>query len=428
MLGKISAFFRPKLKKDTLLGLGVLLFFAALYYFFWAFYLNGLEGSKILLENPGRFFWWANDARSYQDAANWLFGVNNNGTILTRPWLYPFYLGLNKALFGARGETVMWLGQMLMWFGGISFLYLALHNLTKNVPLAMFGAMLFFVHPSPLILTFHGLTESLNIFLLAIFLWLLTHEEKRNDALLIFILVLLTVTKPTYQLQLVLFLLYWLIRNIKGITLKKVGIGFLLLIPIWIQFGLTYAYNRSITISQIGGYTFKNYFVASVYMDNEGTAWRPTMELIDAWETSDQLSYLQEYPSETILVYFDNLIVDNLLTHSFFALGEGNLALNFTRNLNYAAVFLHILFLPLFGYFFLSSRFSWQQKEPLLIIYAIFLIQTLVTGISAGQEDRLIITGLPLWITSYIWLLYTLFVQVYPQIPQSYPQNQEVDQ
>ena len=422
MFEKISAFFKDLLKKDTLVGLGVLLFFAALYYFFWAFYLNGVEGSKILLSNPARYFWWANDARSYQSAANWLFGVTDEGAILSRPWFYPFYLGLNKALFGARGETVMWLGQMGMWFGSIAFLYLALHNITKKVPLAMLGATLFFAHPSPLILTFHGLTEALNIFFLTIFLWLLTRDEKRNDGLLILLLALLTVTKPTYQLQLVLFLFYWLFRNFKSITLKKVGIGALLLIPIWIQFGLTYSYDRSITVSQIGGYTFKNYFIASVYMDENGTAWRETMPLLEDWTRADELSYLSNHKRIAMQVYFDNLVVDNLLTHSFFALGEGNLALNFTRNLNYGAVFLHILFLPLFGYFFLSSRFTWQQKEPLLIIYAIFLIQTLVTGISAGQEDRLIITGLPLWITSYIWLLSTLFGQVYPQIPQSYPQ------
>lgn len=206
-------------------------------------------------------------------------------------------------------------------------------------------------------------------------------------------------------MQLVLFLIYWAAKNFKRVNWKTLGIGALLLIPIWIQFGLTYAYNRSITVSQIGGYTFKNYFVASVYMDNEGTKWRPTMDLIEDWDRSEQLAYLREYPLETIQVYFDNLVVDNLLTHSFFALGEGNLAKNFTRNLNYGSVFLHIIFLPLFGYFFLSSRFDWEQKEPLLIIYGIFVIQTLATGISAGQEDRLIITGLPLWITSYIWLV-----------------------
>ena len=409
-------------KKDALIGLGVLFFFAALYYAFWAIYLNGVEGSKILLSNAARFFWWANDARSYQSAANWLFEGGDQGSILTRPWLYPFYLGLNKAVFGVRGERMMWLGQLLMWFASIGLLYGALHNITKKVSLAILGATLLFVHPSPLILTFHGLTETLNIVLLTIFLWNVTRNEKRNDGLSLFLLALLTVTKPTYQLQLVLFLIYWAVKNFRRVNWKTLGIGALLLIPIWIQFGLTYAYNRSISISQIGGYTFKNYFVASLYMDNEGTEWRPTMDLIEDWDTSEQLAYLGEYPLETIQVYFDNLVVDNLLTHSFFALGEGNLAKNFTRNLNYGAVFLHIIFLPLFGYFFLSPRFDWEQKEPLLIVYGIFVIQTLVTGISAGQEDRLIITGLPLWIASYIWLLYTLFLQGYPQKTQSYPQ------
>ena len=391
--------------KDALVGLGVLFFFAALYYTFWAIYLSGVADSKILPSNPARFFWWANDARSYQDAANWLFGVSDTGGVLTRPWFYPFYLGISKAIFGVRGENIMWQGQLLMWFASIGLLFGTLLKITKKVPLAMLGATLFFAHPSPLILTFHGLTEVMNIFFLSFFLWILVSDGEKQDAILIFLLALLTVTKPTYQLQLVLFLIYWAAKNFKRINRKTLGIGALLLIPIWIQFGLTYTYNRTITVSEIGGYTFKNYFVASVYMDNEGTAWRPTMDLIEDWHTDEQLAYLGEYPLETIQVYFDNLVVDNLLTHSFFALGEENLAKNFTRNLNYGAVFLHIIFLPLFGYFFLSPRLDWAQKEPLLIIYGIFVIQTLVTGISAGQEDRLIITGLPLWITSYIWLL-----------------------
>ncbi len=405
MSNKISTFFKSLLKKDILVGLGTLLFFAAFYYAYWAIYLTGLEGSKVLVDNPARYFWWANDARSYLSAANWLFGFADEGAILIRPWIYPFYLGLNKALFGVRGEDMMWFGQMLMWFGSISFLYLTLHNITNKMPLAILGAMFFLIHPSPLILTFHGLTETLNILLLTIFLWLLTHDEKRNDMLLILLLVLLTATKPTYQLQLILFVLYWLVRNFKVLTIKRVVLGALLLVPIWIQFGLTYSYNRSLTFSEIGSYTFKNYFVASVYMKNEGAEWRPTMALIENWDTSDQLDYLNAHHRDSVLVYFENLIEDNLLTHSFFALGENNLAKNFTRDLNYAAVFLHILFLPLFGYFLLTQRFSWQQKEPLIVIYVMFLIQTLVTGISAGQEDRLIITGLPLWIVAYMGIL-----------------------
>jgi hypothetical protein len=405
MSNKISTFFKSLLKKDILVGLGTLLFFAAFYYAYWAIYLTGLEGSKVLVDNPARYFWWANDARSYLSAANWLFGFADEGAILIRPWIYPFYLGLNKALFGVRGEDMMWFGQMLMWFGSISFLYLTLHNITNKMPLAILGAMFFLIHPSPLILTFHGLTETLNILLLTIFLWLLTHDEKRNDMLLILLLVLLTATKPTYQLQLILFVLYWLVRNFKVLTIKRVVLGALLLVPIWIQFGLTYSYNRSLTFSEIGSYTFKNYFIASVYMKNEGTEWRPTMALIENWDTSDQLDYLNAHHRDSVLVYFENLIEDNLLTHSFFALGENNLAKNFTRDLNYAAVFLHILFLPLFGYFLLTQRFSWQQKEPLIVIYVMFLIQTLVTGISAGQEDRLIITGLPLWIVAYMGIL-----------------------
>src|SRR5512138_2762688 len=104
-------------QRDLLLGLFLLLIVAVLYYFQWAFYLTGLEGSKVNIDQPDRNFWWANDSRSYQAAGEWLFGRDTNSAIASRPWLYPLFLGLARTLFGGNAERVAWISQFLMWLG-----------------------------------------------------------------------------------------------------------------------------------------------------------------------------------------------------------------------------------------------------------------------------------------------------------------------
>ena len=62
-----------------------------------------------------------------------------------------------------------------------------------------------------------------------------------------------------------------------------------------------------------------------------------------------------------------------------------------------------------------------QNKELVALIYATFLIQTLVSGISTGQDDRLTVTGIPLWIISYLLVLYAVLSTPKP-IPAAQPE------
>ena len=43
-----------------MLGLFIALAVAVIYYFQWAYYLTGLEGSKVNIDQPERYFWCAN--------------------------------------------------------------------------------------------------------------------------------------------------------------------------------------------------------------------------------------------------------------------------------------------------------------------------------------------------------------------------------
>src|SRR5215211_1903324 len=311
-------------QRDVLLGLLIILIVAVLYYFQWAFYLTGLDGSKVNIDQPSRYFWWANDSATYRMAGEWIFGRDENAMIGNRPWLYPFMLGLIRTIFGGRAETVSWIAQFLMWLGSGIFIYLGLQHAARSTVLAMLGAGIFFSHPSPLILTFHGMTETLNIFLISAFCWVLTTEYTNRIYFALLLIALTTVTKPIYLLFLGLLVIYiiWQYQSVS--KLRQAGILALLLIPVWIQLWMSFMASGRPTLSGIGGYTFKNYLVADVYMREQGTEWRQTTTLIKGWDLAQQLTYLWHHPRTTLLTFRSHLIDSNLLVGSFYALGEGN--------------------------------------------------------------------------------------------------------
>jgi hypothetical protein len=106
----------------------------------------------------------------------------------------------------------------------------------------------------------------------------------------------------------------------------------------------------------------------------------------------------------TLLTFRNHLIDSNLLTGSFYALGEGNRMKDFSITMNQASAYLHLLMLPLVLYYLLSRKYR-DNKETIALLYICFLLQFLTSGISTGQDDRLLITGLPLWIVAYLSVL-----------------------
>jgi hypothetical protein len=144
------------------------------------------------------------------------------------------------------------------------------------------------------------------------------------------------------------------------------------------------------------------------------------MQEIETWDVKQELSYLWAHQRETLLTYRRNLIDNNQWVGSFFIRGENNRMIGFVETANAIAIYLHLFMLPLMFYFLLSGKYT-ENKELIALIYAVFLIQTLVSGISTGQDDRLTVTGIPLWIISYLLFLYTVLSTPKP-IPTTQPE------
>jgi hypothetical protein len=272
----------------------------------------------------------------------------------------------------------------------------------------MIGAAFFYSHPSPLIITFHGMTETLNIFLISMFAWLLTTASPSRLYYAILLIALATVTKPIYLIYLILLVGIVILQNWQTPRLRQIGLIALLLLPIWIQLLLSYSTSGRFTISEIGGYTFKNYLVADVYLHAEGIEWREAMALIEDWDTPQQLDYLWQHKRGTLLAIRNHLVDSNMWTGSFFTLGEGNRMDGFAISMNAFATYLHLLMLPFVIYYLLSPQYT-ENKLAITVFYMCFVIQWLTSGISTGQEDRLMMTSIPLWIMTYLLVLRGMF-------------------
>ena len=76
----------------------------------------------------------------------------------------------------------------------------------------------------------------------------------------------------------------------------------------------------------------------------------------------------------------------------------------FSITMNGLAAYIHLIMLPLVVYYLLSPDYA-ENKETTALLYLCFVLQFLTSGISTGQEDRLMITALPLWIVAYLTVL-----------------------
>lgn len=390
--------------RHFLVALAITLVVAIFYYFAWAIPQTYAESTHIGFEE-GRMdnhIWWASDARDYRDTGDNFFGNTEEETILyRRPWLYPLIVGAVRNFTPIDPDYSLWGLQLIFWLASIVFIFLAIIRATGKIWLALLATVVFWTHPSPIALTFHGMTEVFNILLLSILAFFVFSKNKQKDYWLIFLMSLLLVTKPTYQVQLVILLLYIIIKSFKKWqTVRFWGKIALALIPIWIQLLLTWQILGYAIISDVAGVTLKYWTLTRVYARAEGVSNLPEVAtVVETWTREEELDYLLNNKKVTFSVYVNNLVKESLLADSYIIIDKDNSMDIVIMTLNKWHLYLHLLMLPLMGYMLIFNRKG--KWEAIWILYLTLLIQTLATGVSSDQGDRLMITGLPLWIVSY---------------------------
>ncbi|MBI5509622.1 MAG: hypothetical protein HY903_12790 [Deltaproteobacteria bacterium] len=345
------------------------------------------------------------DSREYLSVSRWIFAATPvPDASINRPILYPLFLGLSAV----AGVKAVWIGQALLWLASAVLVSLAVRRRTGSRVLMLLAGALFVGHPSLVALTYFGLTETLTVFLLALWLnvaaspgWL---SDRRRILESVLLLALLTITKPVFKYALAVYLVAvvvatWRQRQGLAARLLAVSVG---LAPVLIQLAVMLDAHGIFDLSRVSRIGRDRHLLPAVYchvherQDLEA-GWAAIADLSDA----DKNAYLVDHWPATAVVFAHNLVDGNLTRGSEFLKNEGQAPRlwSWTRRYNMNLARLHALLVPLL--LFLGWR---RQALELLPVAAVGLLLLFSTGLVFWAGDRLVAFTLPIWIYVYLGL------------------------
>jgi len=354
------------------------------------------------------------DAKSYEKVGNWIFGnIDSTPYSEIRPFLYPLILKSVHLLLGNIGVSIV---QGILWLITVILLYKTLVEICNNKLVSYFSTLFLILNVSSIVLTLHGLSETLTMFLLCLFCYFLFHNKTINThkfwAPILFISALLTCIRPIYQF-LTLFVLFYsfasiYVYNRKAIK-KYILYIFLALFPVFIQLIIMKTNHDVWSISKIGEKTIKNYYYSLLVSKVENISLIEAQEKVKKESNKDMLYYIINHPRKSIENYKEILIYRNLQAPSSIAgvpVMHKSLY-DFSLNMNYYIYWLHFLMVFLL---LLALVFSFKEKsfEKLIVLACPLYLNILSSGLTFRQGDRIIMSSTPVWVVLYVFIIMLL--------------------
>jgi hypothetical protein len=369
-------------------------------------------------KNQSVLLFSSNDAQSYRSVADWILGASDTVNPLIRPVLYPFLLVVTGAVKNHYG---IWGFQVLSWLLSGALLYQAVKSSTKNTLLSIAAVFLFAGNFTLLLLTLHALTEVTVVLLLSILVTVVLNKPRLGNRiywlLTLFILSLLTITKPTFIPLWIALFIYRFVDLLLHLYKRKLDwkspLYFVLAsLPVIIQLLLMEINFHEFTISNIGSITLKTYFLARVYGLVNSLPLGQARQNTAAWSALPIFDFVLRHFGVSLSTYIAT-ILDNILSHSNFTNSPApNIYLNvYMRLVNILYFALHIaMVIPtIFVLVNLTKRRLWQDFERYISLILPLLLIFLSAGITFSQGDRIILPALPIWIVLYACVLSSYF-------------------
>jgi len=363
------------------------------------FFFVALRYNYLHPDNIGRLMFSTPDTWKYRAIADWLFGKTGSfSPALVLPVLYPLFLGSVWRIAG--NPYVFWAVQFSLWIAAINLTAAAVYRTTKRkmVMAIAFGIMM--LNLSAIVMTFYALPEIMVIFLSSIFVYVLSGTDLRDPAprdafWLTFLLSLLAITKPVFQLHLALwvaFIFYQSIRRHK--TILSVGLA---LIPVALQIGVNAHLYGVVGISNLSETTARWYILSQVYAARNTISLQEARSIVNDYDGIRIAGYLIQDPAATLSAYLQNLREN--LTGASDSLEFYPKPYIFTRWTNIGYLIVQIIFLPAMIYILFANKDPRALAIKLLYLFSGLTIFT--AAISFNEGDRLVLSALPLWIYIY---------------------------
>jgi hypothetical protein len=300
--------------------------------------------------------------------------------------------------------------QAMLWLGSVNLMFFSLLKLRLPVMGSLIGAIIFCSQLTILSVTYEVLSESLTIFVCCWYLFIVSGirnlaQLRQSAGGLLILATILALLKPLFEPFFFVSLagvIYLLVRHPN----KKLACWFCLsLFLISIQFFIMVKYADEFSLSEIGAVTFQRYLLSQTLSRFMGIDLESARSEVLSWKIQETIQFVVSHFAVFISGYFQN-IHSNISTfpNETSAIGSPAFELSFMIWWN-KFDWLAQLTLPCI-LFFSRKKLKEAKAGLLIILLAIPLYNVLlVTGISFGQGERLILPAIPLVIGVYAILL-----------------------
>jgi hypothetical protein len=239
------------------------------------------------------------------------------------PFLYLLYLGLSRVI-GVAGVQLL---QVLMNVVSIWCVYMSVRSLTNRSMVAALCAVALASTPTFNFLAFYGLSESLCILLVCLFmLFIVDHfQEGRQISLYVatFLMTLLVCIKPIALSAAIVLVVCAFISWVRD-RRKKIWQPVVMLSPVFCQLLVSFVMTGTVAPASAGGSIFGNWYFPAVYCQQEYGKFlhRKTPEGQEGLrrypESKDKLVYVMKHYAIAIKTYLSLLTGEHLLARSNF--------------------------------------------------------------------------------------------------------------
>ena len=364
---------------------------------------------------------FASDAQEYMETGQSFFDDSVQGSLVTRPFLFPLLLLLITSIGGYK---LWFIFQLFLWVSSVNLLFNSMKKLRIPLILNCLGILLFCLNFSIIALIYHGLNEVIIIFLVSSLIWLVASNYRCFFSLkvlqkLLFLLVVLTLVKPLFLLPMIAILVLIILKYVRLYfrSPKQLLVLLLIISPILVQMSLVKVTEGKFTFSEISTKTYNRYIFTQLYQKNH-TCDRPkALEVIEGM-SSDEISTISKKHKQELFALFQENLKLNLSGRPVF------LELNRTKENKFFVSLMkeHIqLFSNLFYFgfawvvlFFIHLVFNKRfiELSGILFIGVLMYYIYVSSGISGLQGDRLVIVALPLAIVFYLYVINYYVVEI----------------
>ncbi|HNW99163.1 MAG TPA: hypothetical protein PKK00_12205 [Bacteroidales bacterium] len=396
---------------------------AVIFYFIIISKLGGREFIKNSLFNTV-------DSNDYLLYSKWITGEGDYCSPY-RTFFYPLIMMMSMKTAGLVG---LWAMQFFFWLAACNLIFFTIFNITKNIIPSVIAYTLVVLNISLIVYTANGLTEITVFFLLSLFLFILLKVLRKPNNInmifaLLFVLSLLVVTKPVYQIVwyiTVLMILFFIRKDI----LKKPVIILLIILacsPILIQKIIIKKTYNTFSTTKIADYNLRNYFFRKVKYYDENHTLKNFDLLPDSVHTrttaeaqhytkSGIINFIIYHPFSSMSAFWDNIKDNHRMGNPLINKRNNPKLYKWTQNINDKFFYIHLLALIVWSTFLIikikqrnNLHYQFVFFCGLLSFYTLYYV-----GITFWAGDRLIAPAIAAWSVLYIILFLNVFKLIKP--------------